>query len=172
MVKIFEIIGLDGIRSLNRKIRSFFSTNENNTADKKAEQGPRRLHLFEIFRKSFLGAWLFSDFCKNLIVRWLLAGTIFLNVSNWVLMAVFIRPVDFKIILHYNVYFGVDLIGDWWQPYILPSMGTLFLAVNLMVAHRFYGRKERIASYILLLASLMIQAGLIIASSATALINY
>lgn len=126
----------------------------------------------EIIRKSLFGAWLSSEFFKNLIVRWLLTGTIFLNIANWVLLAIFIRPVDFKIIFHYNVYFGVDLIGDWWQPYILPSMGIVFLIVNLAMAQWFYQQKERIAAYILLLASLMIQAGLIIASSAIVLINY
>lgn len=126
----------------------------------------------KIIWKSFFGGWIFFEFFKNLIVRWLLVGTILLNIANWVLMVIFIRPVDFKIILHYNVYFGVDLIGDWWQPYILPSMGTVFLLVNLAMAQRFYRQKERIAAHILLLASLMIQAGLIIASSAIVMINY
>lgn len=113
-----------------------------------------------------------QDFFKNSIIRWLLTGALFLNLANWTLLVIFIRPVDFSIILHYNVYFGVDLIGDWWQPYVLPFMGIVFLAVNFILAYEFYKQKERIASYILLLASLMIQMGLIIASTGIVMINY
>ncbi|GBE16794.1 hypothetical protein BMS3Abin15_00618 [bacterium BMS3Abin15] len=122
--------------------------------------------------KSRIRSFFSQEFMKNSIVRWLLVGTVFLNVANWVFLAIFIHPVDFNIILHYNVYFGVDLIGDWWQTYILPSMGIVFLLINFFLAHQFYRSGERIASYILLLASLMIQIGLIIASVGIVLINY
>jgi len=113
-----------------------------------------------------------QEFMKNSIIRWLLVGTVFLNAANWALLAIFIRPVNFNIILHYNVYFGVDLIGGWWQTYTLPSMGIVFLLINFFLALQFYRNKERIASYILLLASFMIQIGLIIASVGIVLINY
>lgn len=121
---------------------------------------------------AMLKAVFSQEFMKNSIVRWLLVGTIFLNAANWVFLAFFIHPVNFNIILHYNVYFGVDLIGDWWQTYILPSMGIVFLLINFFLARQFYRNRERIASYILLLASLMIQIGLIIASVGIVLINY
>lgn len=123
--------------------------------------------LKKMFRPFFA-----SEFMKNHIVRWLLIGIFLLNIANWVFLAIFIRPVDFPIILHYNAYFGVDLIGDWWQAYVIPAMGLVFFAVNFLLARGFFRKKERIASYILLLASLIIQIGLIIASAAIVLINY
>lgn len=123
--------------------------------------------------KEKIRSFFAQEFFKNSIVRWLLTGALLLNLANWTLLVIFIRPVDFSIILHYNVYFGVDLIGDWRQTYLLPAMGLVFWAVNLFLSYRFYNKqKERIASYILLLASLMIQMGLIIASIGIAMINY
>jgi len=123
--------------------------------------------------KEKIRSFFAQEFFKNSIVRWLLTGTLLLNLANWTLLAIFIHPVDFSIILHYNVYFGVDLIGDWRQTYLLPCMGLVFWAINLFLAYRFYNKqKERIASYILLLASLMIQIGLIIASVGIVMINY
>ncbi|MCX6765585.1 MAG: hypothetical protein NT136_01325 [Candidatus Moranbacteria bacterium] len=113
-----------------------------------------------------------QDFFRNAIVHWALIGAFFLNIANWGLLAFFIRPVDFPIILHYNVYFGVDLIGDWWQAYFLPLMGAAIMAVNITLAHFFYRKKERIASYLLLLAAFFVQVGTLIASASVVLINY
>src|SRR3989344_4976835 len=56
-------------------------------------------------------------FFHNAIVHWLLIGTFFLNIALWCFVAYFIRPGKIPIILHYNVYFGVDLVGAWWHAY-------------------------------------------------------
>jgi hypothetical protein len=113
-----------------------------------------------------------ADFFGNSIVHWILIGSFFLNIANWVALSIFIRPVDFPIILHYNVYFGVDIIGDWWQAYFLPATGVIMLLINAILAHFFYKRKERIASYLLLLAGFVIQVGIAISSASIILINY
>ncbi len=113
-----------------------------------------------------------SEFLRNPIVQWLLIASLFINLADWAALAFFIRPVDFPIILHYNVYFGVDIIGGWWQAYFLPFTGAVILLVNAVLAHFFYGRKERIASYVLLMAALAIQAGVAIAEAGVILINY
>ena len=86
------------------------------------------------------------DFFRNTIVQWLMIATSTVNLANWGALAFFIRKVDFPIILHYNVYFGVDIIGNWWETYFLPAAGTVIFAVNVLLAYFFYQRKERIAS--------------------------
>lgn len=174
MVKISEFIDIYVLTNLNRRIRSFFSGNvkKNQLPDSEAGLKLENAAVCEKNGKANFFTRRVVEFFKNAIIHWLLAGAFFLNVAIWILLAIFIRPVDFKIIFHYNVYFGVDLIGDWWQPYILPAMGLVFLVVNLGLAFRFYQQRERIAAYILLLASLMIQVGLLIASAAIVVINY
>ncbi len=126
-----------------------------------------RVYFFEKF-KFFIG----GDFFKNPIVFFLLLAVIVLNLASFIILAVFVEKSSSPVILHYNVYFGVDLIGDWWQIYIMPGMGLFFAMINLFLALHFYGQKERIASYCLMLASFIIESGILISSILIALINY
>ena len=91
---------------------------------------------------------------------------------DWLILKIWIRPVDFSIILHYNVYFGVDQIGNYQQVYLLPTIGIILFIINLVLSMFFYEQKKRIASYILLMAILMIQLSLTVASMSQILINY
>jgi hypothetical protein len=113
-----------------------------------------------------------NDFFHNHIALWLLSLNLILNVANWIILIVFINRVDGGIILHYNVYFGVDDIGNWKQAFILPAIGILLFSLNAFLASYFYKNKERIASYVLLIASSMAQINLIIASISVIMINY
>lgn len=111
-------------------------------------------------------------FFKSQIAVWLLILSGLSNAINFAIIWIWIEPVDYPIILHYNVYFGVDMIGDYRQAYFLPLTGFVLLAINLFLAIYFYVRKERIASYILLMATLMVQLSLIVGSLSIILINY
>jgi hypothetical protein len=122
--------------------------------------------------KSKIVGFFGQEFFRNSLVHWVLIATIFLNVANWISLAVFIRPVDLPIVLHYNVFFGVDLIGDWWQVFLLPGVSDIFFIINTFMAFFFFKQKERIASYLFLLASLFIQFGIVVASASIILMNY
>ena len=87
-------------------------------------------------------------------------------------MLYFMRPVDFPVILHYNVYFGVDVIGAWWQAYFLPAIGMGILGVNFVLGMLFYKQKERVVAHVLILASLVVQIAVAIAIASIILINY
>lgn len=113
-----------------------------------------------------------QEFFKNSIVFWLIASNLTLNFANWIILWVFIKPVDSLIILHYNVYFGVDMMGNWKSVFFLPGIGLLLFFINFFLAFYFYKKLERIACHILFMASLMIQLSLLIASSSIILINY
>lgn len=113
-----------------------------------------------------------QDFFRSGVVHWALICSIMLNASSWALLAFFIRPVDFPIILHYNVYFGVDLIGDWWQAYFLPLIGLVVLATNVVLGFLFYCQKERIISHVLLLAAAVVQVVIAIGMAGLIRINY
>lgn len=113
-----------------------------------------------------------KEFFRSKITLWLLALNMFANVANWIIIAIFINRLDGDIILHYNVYFGVDAMGDWHRVFLLPIIGVIILALNAALAAYFFIKKERIASYILLLASFMVQVNLIIAAASVMMINY
>lgn len=117
-------------------------------------------------------AFFKQEYFKSHIIVWLLILGFLTNLIDWVILRIWIKPVDFSIILHYNVYFGVDLIGSYKQTYVLPMIGLILFMVNFLLSVFFYEKKERIASYILLIATLMIQLSLIVASVGIILINY
>jgi len=138
------------------------------------------------FKKSLLGKpklffkWMVKKIVKSVrervffqskIVLTLLILSLLANIANWLILFIFIRPVDIDIILHYNVYFGVDTMGNWKQVFIMPVIGFILFIINAVLAAYFYRNKERIASYVLLLTALMAQVGFIIASVSIILIN-
>lgn len=112
------------------------------------------------------------DFWHNDIVRILLVAAIFPIVIGFGLIIFFIRPSEMPLVLHYNVYFGVDLLGVWWQAYALPTLGIFFLVLHVYLARRFYKNIERIACYLMLLSAGMLALGVLIASISIAFINY
>lgn len=113
-----------------------------------------------------------EDFFKSHISVRLLVLNLLFNLIDWSILFIYIKPVDFPIILHYNVYFGVDMLGEWQQVYLLPVIGLFLFIVNFSLSVYFYRGKERIASYLLLMAGMMIQLSLIIASVSVIIINY
>jgi hypothetical protein len=112
------------------------------------------------------------DFFYNPLVFWLIFASLVVNLANWLALWFFTKAIDSAIILHYNVYFGVDMIGDRKIAFFMPAIGLFLLISNVFFGLFFYHQKERVASYILLLAALMIQFSLLIASISVIIINY
>ncbi len=117
-------------------------------------------------------AFFIQEYFRNTIVLWLLAVSFLVDLANAVSLVIFVQPVDFPIILHYNVYFGVDVLDSFEKVYLMPLIGAFLFIVNTLLGLYFYQQKERIASYILAIANLMIQLSLLVASISIILINY
>jgi len=47
-----------------------------------------------------------ADYFKSSIVLWLIVLSLVFNLADWIVLGIFIKPVDFPVILHYNVYSG------------------------------------------------------------------
>lgn len=130
-------------------------------------------HFQETIAQPLVQADSGRTFFENNIVRLLLGlfGVLFLVVAG--ILIFFIRPSEVLTVLHYNVYFGVDLLGAWWQVYILPGVALVFVALNTVLAYYLYTKKqERIAAYLFLLGSLMLMSGVVLGCIAIAYINY
>lgn len=56
-------------------------------------------------------------------------------VASWVLLLWKIPYTENTIYLHYNVFFGVDLTGSWYQLLWLPGSGTAIWLFNTAVLH-------------------------------------
>ncbi|MBP6889355.1 MAG: hypothetical protein KBC83_02795 [Candidatus Moranbacteria bacterium] len=114
-----------------------------------------------------------KTFFENSIVRSLLLMQTISFVALVGLFSFFLRPSKSLTVLHYNVYFGVDLLGAWWQTLILPGVSFVFVLVNLVLAYRFYTTQhERIAAYLLLLGSVMLLFSVALGCLSVVYINY
>ena len=112
------------------------------------------------------------SFYANTIVRFTLLVTVILQSISVGLLGVFVKSKQSTVIVHYNVYFGIDLIGSWEQIFIIPGIVFLFSLANTFFARWFYMNNERIAAYILLITSILISLGSILACASIAYINY
>ena len=112
------------------------------------------------------------EYFQSSLNIWLLILNLVINAANWAILLIFVKPVDFSVILHYNAYFGVDVVGDWRKIFFLPSLGLFLFFLNFSLAFYFYRQEEKTAAYLLLLVSLFAQLSLMISSITITLINY
>lgn len=69
-----------------------------------------------------------------------------LNAVLWIFVLLQARPQSEPIILHYTLYFGVDRVGEWYRAYLLPTAGTVVIAVNHLVARVYRGQDPLVGS--------------------------
>ncbi len=51
--------------------------------------------------------------------------------------------------LHYNIHYGVDWTGVWWQIFVYPAAGALLCVVNAVVALLLAKREPMLARVVL-----------------------
>ena len=128
--------------------------------------------MAEAEEKSFLRSFTWLIFKDNFFrVTFLLA--ILLNFSIWSLIAFKFIPlveVGQPIPLHYNIYFGIDFIGDWYKLLFIPLLGIFFIITNFILSDIVYLR-DKVISYFLLGANVFTQLILLIGTYMIILIN-
>ncbi|MFH1508981.1 MAG: hypothetical protein ABIE68_02345 [bacterium] len=65
-------------------------------------------------------------------------SALILNLIIWALSYYMFPPESETVILHYNVYFGVDLFDVWWKILIIPLVGLVLWIINLAIARFMY----------------------------------
>lgn len=117
----------------------------------------------------------FKDFLdKDKIVKISFILAVVLNIFNWGLIyyrfARFLAGQEESIILHYNIYFGIDKIGNWGEIYYLPMIGIVILLINLFFGYILYD-KDKLISYFFLVIAVFSQIFLNLATFFIILIN-
>jgi hypothetical protein len=96
---------------------------------------------------------------------------ILVNVGIWVALRFVVQATDQPIILHYNIYFGVDSIGDWRNVFIMPAVALLIFLVNLVLS-RFFYYKERLVSHLFAGMGLLVQILMVVGVISILIINF
>jgi len=93
------------------------------------------------------------------------------NAGLWAVLYSTVTPTDMPIILHYNIYFGVDSVGSWKSLFFMPTLSAGLLVVNLVLA-RFFYYKERVAAYLFAGATLLLQLLMAVGVVSAIIINF
>jgi len=88
---------------------------------------------------------------------------IVVNIAIWIILYFKIEPSSYPIPLHYNIYTGIDAIDYWYKIFIIPGFGITVILINVIIG-LFFNLKEKIISYIMYTAAMIIQI-ILLASS-------
>jgi hypothetical protein len=86
-----------------------------------------------------------------------------LNIIHWLILYIKIKPNENNLLLHYNVVYGHDFIGNSFYLYWIPLLALILLFINGVAAAMFY-KKEKLASHFISLATIAVQIVFIIAT--------
>ncbi len=73
----------------------------------------------------------------------------------WGYLIYYIHPSDQQLFLHYNIIFGVDLVGQWWKMYYLPVGGLLIMIFNYFTSFVFYDSEKMLGRFLSVATALL-----------------
>ncbi len=138
------------------------------------------LHYIVMFTKLlshfYLSRHKFTEYVFGLLdflyIRMYLIVIIGLILLNWLFVYIInINVSQDLVVLHYNVDFGVNLIGSVKQVYIIPLMGLIVFIINLVLSV-FVNKQDKFFTHLLLGATMLVNVFLFIAISSVYLVNF
>jgi len=97
---------------------------------------------------------------------WIILPLVFSGLAqsfNWWYIIAHLQERSDHYFLHYNIVFGVDLVGDWQRIFYIPIGGLLILLVNYGLALAMYNN-ERAFSRLLAVFGAILQIFLCLAA--------
>lgn len=122
----------------------------------------RRAVILKKFLTSGLKLVVFKSYWKNKIIMNIFVLSCLANISLWIFLFKNQKHSELPIILHYNLFFGVDYLGGYNEIYLIPLTGALIIVINLLLGYWLY-EKERLASYFLVFNIFLTQLFLFLA---------
>lgn len=113
---------------------------------------------------------MLKDYFGDFWMRTILALSLALNIALFVFLYFSVKQSNLPAALHYNVYWGVDYLGETRQLLILPLIGFLTLVFNSVLGFKLWPGNKVLAYYFNSIA-LTVQIFLAIAGVALYLIN-
>ena len=122
----------------------------------------RRIVILKNFLASGLKLVAFRSYWKNKIIMSTLALSCLANISLWTFLFKNQKSSELPVILHYNLFFGVDYLGSYSEIYLIPAVGVIVIIANVILGYLLY-EKEKLASYFLAFNIFIIQSFLLLA---------
>ena len=113
-----------------------------------------------------------SDFFAPFYIKVYLAILIFLNLLNWVFVYYINKVVSQDlVVLHYNVNFGVNLIGSAGKIYTIPFLGLAFIILNVVLVTNIR-KQDKFINHLLFFSLILANLFLLAATMSVYLVNF
>lgn len=122
----------------------------------------RRIIILKNLLISGLKLVAFRSYWKNKIIMSIFALSCLVNISLWVFLFKNQKSSELPVILHYNLFFGVDYLGGYNEIYLIPAVGAIIIIINTVLGYLLYER-EKLASYFLAFNIFIVQSFLLLA---------
>lgn len=123
----------------------------------------RRLKILKQFLLSGVKIVAFKPYWHDKYVTPILLFCSVINIGNWWYLWHFRVDKSYPVILHYNLFAGVDFMGPYDTVFILPLTGLCILVINSFASHFLY-KGERLAAYLITINIFLVQFLLVVAS--------
>lgn len=123
----------------------------------------RRILIFSTLIFSGIKLFLLRPYWKDSLITTIIFFSIISNLSIWIFLLNNKIEGNYPIILHYNLIFGVDYLGNYEKVFLLPAVGAIIFIFNTLLGYYVYA-KEKLASYFLQFNALIIQIFLFFAA--------
>ncbi|MCX6744345.1 MAG: hypothetical protein NTX82_02365 [Candidatus Parcubacteria bacterium] len=126
--------------------------------------------------------WLYSiskffehPYREDLWAKINFVASVLINVTLWGALYFKLHSLSYlsesgQISLHYNIYFGIDNIGPWYNVFIIPILGLIIIILNNVLAYIFF-LQEKTISYLFIFSQTIIQVILFAAGIFVILLN-
>ena len=123
------------------------------------------------FKKASWRNFLISFF-KLFFVRIYLIFTVLCNLLLWLLSWLVMVNINQELsILHYNIIFGIDYIGDPHRIFFLPAFGLAMALINMLLSLWLF-KREKLLAHLLMLSALVFHIFLGLSLYSIYLINF
>lgn len=130
----------------------------------------RRISILKNFLWSGFRLIILKSYWHDSYVVFILLFSALLNLINWAYLLLNRIGGDYPVILHYNLFFGVDFLGDYNLVFLVPFSGVLVFILNSLLGHVFY-KGEKLAAYMLTINIFIMQCFLLLASYLIVAVN-
>lgn len=102
---------------------------------------------------------------------WILLGISFLiNIISWAWLYFAVPKGSFPFILHYNIYFGRDLLGERLALFQIPLVGLVILTINFALGY-FLFNKDKFLAWVVLASTIALELLVLYASGIIISVN-
>lgn len=112
-----------------------------------------------------------NPFWKSKFNIFAFLNSLLLNLCIWIILYIKLKPSDYPIPLHFNVYFGIDVIDKWSYAFVIPGLGLFLSLLNFFISYLVF-KRAKFLSYFLNINSNFVQILLFLGSIGLIIIQH